>query len=74
MATAPADVRSDRETRLESLRAALESGTLRGARRMINALHPAEIAHFLESLPPPRREIAWELVDRWPTIEAAGRS
>ena len=64
MASAPAEVRSDRETRLEALRAALESGTLRGARRMINALHPAEIAHFLESLPPPRREIAWELVDR----------
>jgi len=61
---APAETRSDREVRLEALRAALESGTLRGARRMINALHPAEIAHFLESLPPPRREIAWELVDR----------
>jgi magnesium transporter len=64
VATAPADVRSDREARLDALRAALDSGTLRGARRMINALHPAEIAHFLESLPPPRREITWELVDR----------
>ena len=63
MATASADTRSDRATRLASLRAALESGTLRGARRMINALHPAEIAHLLESLPPPQRELAWELVD-----------
>ena len=31
---------------------------------MINALHPAEIAHLLESLPPAQRELAWELVDR----------
>jgi len=62
--TAPADLRNDRASRLASLRAALEAGTLRGAQRMINALHPAEIAHLLESLPPPQRELAWELVDR----------
>jgi magnesium transporter len=61
--TAPADIRDDRATRLATLRAALDSGTLRGAQRMINALHPAEIAHLLESLPPPQRELAWELVD-----------
>jgi magnesium transporter len=30
---------------------------------MLNALHPAEIAHLLESLPPARRELVWELVD-----------
>jgi len=61
--TALADIRNDRATRLASLRAALDSGTLRGAQRMINALHPAEIAHLLESLPPPQRELAWELVE-----------
>jgi magnesium transporter len=55
--------RTDRAARLASLRDALASGTLRGARRMINALHPAEIAGLLESLPPPQRELAWELVD-----------
>lgn len=64
MTTASADLRHDRAARLASLRSALESGTLRGAQRMINALHPAEIAHLLESLPPPQRELAWELVDR----------
>ena len=64
MATATLDNRNDRATRLASLRAALESGTLRGAQRMINALHPAEIAHLLESLPPQQRELAWELVER----------
>jgi magnesium transporter len=55
--------RADRAARLDTLRDALASGTLRGARRMINALHPAEIAGLLESLPPPQRELAWELVD-----------
>ena len=64
MSTAPAENRHDRAARLASLRAALEAGTLRGAQRMINALHPAEIAHLLESLPPAQRELAWELVDR----------
>lgn len=28
----------------------------------LNSLHPAEIAHVLESLPPENRNIAWELV------------
>jgi len=64
VSTAPAENRHDRAARLASLRAALEAGTLRGAQRMINALHPAEIAHLLESLPPAQRELAWELVDR----------
>jgi magnesium transporter len=55
--------RNDRAARLASFRAALETGTLRGAKRMVNALHPAEIALLLESLPPPQRELAWELVE-----------
>jgi magnesium transporter len=52
-----------KEFRLQALRTALESGTMRGIHRMINALHPAEIASLLESLPPARREVVWELVD-----------
>ncbi|CAN5277452.1 magnesium transporter [soil metagenome] len=52
-----------KSSRLQDLRTALESGTMRGVHRMINALHPAEIASLLESLPPARREVAWELVD-----------
>jgi len=31
---------------------------------MVNALHPAEIALLLESLPPTQRGLVWELVDR----------
>jgi len=36
---------------------------MRQVRSLIHALHPAEIADLLESLPPPQRAIAWELVD-----------
>src|SRR5690606_7577303 len=42
---------------------ALEGGALQQVRKMLNALHPAEIAHLLESLPPPERNVLWELVD-----------
>lgn len=52
-----------REPRLNQLRAALESGTLMPVQRMVNALHPAEIADLLESLPPPERDVVWDLVD-----------
>jgi len=57
------DTREATETRLRSLREALESGTLRAVRRTVHALHPAEIAQLLESLPPAKREVVWELVD-----------
>ncbi len=57
------DPRAERAARLATLRGALSAGALRGAERMINALHPAEIARLLESLPPTQRELAWELVE-----------
>ena len=38
-------------TQLEALREALDSGTLRPVRRMLAALHPAEIGSLIESLP-----------------------
>jgi magnesium transporter len=47
---------------LEILREALETGTMRQVGRLVNALNPAEIADLLESLPPARREIVWQLV------------
>ena len=49
--------------RLRKFTAALEVGTLRQVGRMINELHPAEIALLLESLPPAQRHVVWELVD-----------
>jgi magnesium transporter len=48
---------------LSTLRSVLEQGSLRHAQRMINSLHPAEIASLIESLPPAKREIVWEFVD-----------
>ena len=57
------DLRPDRPGRLAALREALDEGALRSAMRLIRTLHPAEIAQLLESLPPSRREIVWELTD-----------
>ncbi len=49
---------------LGALREALESGTMRSARRMVAGLRPGEIARLLESLPVAERRLVWELVDR----------
>ena len=54
---------AQREKYLRALRSALGQGALGAAHRMINALHPAEIAALLESLPPAQRELVWECVD-----------
>jgi len=51
------------EIRLDRLRRALESGRLRRLERLLHALHPAEIALLIESLPQTERDIVWGLVD-----------
>jgi magnesium transporter len=51
------------ENRLQVVQDILNSGTVKQAGRMLNALRPAEIAHLLESLPLNQRKIAWELID-----------
>lgn len=58
-----AQVKQEKEGRLKALRDALDQGTLRSAHRMVNALHPAEIASLLESLPPVQRDLVWDFVD-----------
>jgi magnesium transporter len=50
-------------TRLEALREALGQGAGRQVHRLVNSMHPAEIASLLESLPPAQREVVWDLVD-----------
>jgi magnesium transporter len=50
-------------TRLETLRQALGQGAGRQVHRLVNSMHPAEIASLLESLPPAQREVVWDLVD-----------
>jgi len=61
--SSPSDLPNPDEERLAILRRGLASGSVQQARRMLNALQPAEIAHILESLPLGRREIVWNLVD-----------
>jgi magnesium transporter len=58
-----AQLKPKKESQLAALRAALGQGTLRSAHRMVNALHPAEIALLIESLPPAQRELVWDMVD-----------
>ena len=52
-----------RPTRLEALKRALDQGTMRQVHRLVNSMHPAEVASLLESLPPTQREVVWDLVD-----------
>ncbi len=35
---------------------------MRSARAMVHSLHPAEVAHLLEAMPPRERAILWEMV------------
>jgi magnesium transporter len=56
-----------KERRLAALRGALREGSWRGAARMVGAMHPAEIASLIESLPPAQREVVWNFVE--PEIE-----
>jgi magnesium transporter len=56
-------VTSRKEARLAALREALDAGTLRPAQRMVSAMHPAEIALLLESVPSRQRDVVWSMVD-----------
>jgi len=51
------------KSRLQAVRAAIESGRLRPIKRMLLSLQPAETALLLDSLPPAERELLWEAVD-----------
>jgi magnesium transporter len=52
-----------KERRLAAIRGALREGSWRGAARLIGAMHPAEIARLIESLPPAQREVVWNFVE-----------
>ena len=58
-----AELKPGKSERLTALRDALAHGTFRSAHRLVNAMHPAEIASLLESLPAAQREVVWEFVD-----------
>ena len=48
---------------LKVISEALQTGTMQRARRILNALHPAEIANLLEALPHSQRSIVWNMLD-----------
>ncbi len=56
-------VHQNTEERLERLSDVIETGSLVQLKSMINAMHPGEIAHLLESSPPSRRRFLWELIE-----------
>ena len=58
------DTTEKTEQQLQALSEALESGTFHHAQGMLNALHPAEIAHLLESLPSHERLAILPLVSK----------
>lgn len=51
------------QAQLRELNSALDSGTYNNVRRMLHALPAADIAHLLESSPPPARHILWQLIE-----------
>ncbi len=52
-----------KQTHLEGLTTALDSGALNQVRRLLNGLSSAEIAQVLESTPPRERDLLWEVLD-----------
>ena len=49
--------------RLKWLQTALEEGASDKVREILAGLHPADIANFLESIPPEQRPVVWAQVD-----------
>lgn len=63
----PESLKADADQRVERLNDILQSGSVNAARTTLQAMHPAEIADVLESLPQSQREVLWEWID--PEIE-----
>jgi magnesium transporter len=57
------EARQKTQAILQQLREQFDSGDLAAARKMIQGLHAAEVAHLLESMPQPERAVLWEIVD-----------
>ena len=54
---------NDVDQQSDTLAENITDGSLSAARQVLQAMHPAEIADALESLPPSRRRVLWDLVD-----------
>ncbi len=51
------------QAQLDELNTALDSGTFVEVRRVLRSLPAPDIAHLLESSPPPTRHVLWQLID-----------
>lgn len=51
------------EQQASTLAENISDGSLNAAKNIMSAMHPAEIADAIESLPPARRSVLWELID-----------
>lgn len=54
---------TDVEQQSSTLAENITDGSLAAARKIMVAMHPAEIADALEALPPTRRNILWEVIE-----------
>jgi magnesium transporter len=57
------ELQTKAKTDLGRLSEALESGMMQRVAALLSDLNPAEIARLIESLPPARRDIVWNMVD-----------
>ena len=64
MQTNADQLHSKTQSQLGQLYSALDSGTFRQVKRLLNGLQAPEIAHLLESSPPSARLALWQLVDK----------
>jgi len=62
-AVAPTSDAEEAATLIESVGESIGEGSLQAARRILHAMHPAEIGDALESLPPARRSLLWNIVE-----------
>lgn len=61
--TSTTDAQSPADYHVDKFTLALESGALLPVKNMLEPLHPAEVAHLIESMPPPQRRLLWQLLD-----------
>jgi len=55
---------NEAEQQSDTLAENISEGSVLAARKIMQAMHPAEIADAIESLPPARRRVLWDLVDQ----------
>ena len=55
---------STEKNNISLIKKKLNSGTYSQIKRMLNKLHPSDIAHFIESSSPTDREFVWQIINK----------